>query len=80
MKQKLFIIEQSNYFQFGQEVDGLCVENGAYVGEHYLPKEQFIPINEALTKADEEKIRRMVREMLKKMFWRLYTRSAFIVK
>ena len=80
MKQKLFIVEDSGYFKLGQEVDGLCVKDGAYVGEHYLTKEQFIPISEALNKTDEEKIRRMVREMLKKMFWRLYTRSAFIVK
>jgi len=80
MKQKLFIIEDSNYFKTTQEVEGMLSEGGALVGEHYLPKEQFIVINEALTKVDEEKIRRLVREMLKKMFWRLYTRSAFIVK
>lgn len=79
-KQKVFILKESNYFKLGEEVEGIELEDGIRVGEHFLSKDQAVVLSEALTKADEEKIRRLVREMLKKMFWRLYTRSAFIVK
>lgn len=79
-KQKVFIIEESCYFKLGEEVEGLAVDGGVRVGDHFLTENQAVVLNEALSKADEEKIRRLVREMLKKMFWRLYTRSAFIVK
>jgi hypothetical protein len=79
-KQKVFIIEESRYFKLGEEVEGFPVDGGVRVGEHFLSEEQAVVLSEALTKTDEEKIRRMIREMLKTMFWRMYTRSAFIVK
>lgn len=79
-KAKVIMTEDTRYFAQTQELEGLVVEGGIRVGDHFVSEEQYIVLSEALSKTDEEKIRRMVREMLKKMFWRLYTRSAFIVK
>lgn len=80
MKQKLFIIEESCYFKMGDEVEGVVTNEGVRIGDHFLDKSQYVVLNEALTKTDEEKVRRIIRQVLKTMFWRLYTRSSFITK
>lgn len=80
MKQPLVILEDTRYFKMGDKVQGIVTEEGAHIGKHYVSKDQFVILQEAMTKADEDKIRRIVREMLKKMFWRMYTRSSFITK
>lgn len=79
-KTKVIMLEDTRYFHQAEELEGFIVEGGVRVGDHFISEDQCFVLSEALSKTDEEKIRRMVREMLKKMFWRLYTRSAFIVK
>lgn len=80
MKQHVYITEDSLYFNKDQIVEGIKTNNGIRVGKHFVPESQYVVLNEKLTKKDEDKVRKIVREMLKKMFWRMYTRSAFITK
>ena len=48
--------------------------------DNFIPRDKVIYLTETLSKGDEDTIRRIVRDMLKKMFWRIYTRSGFIVQ
>ena len=55
--------------------EGYILENGDWVSE-----DNFMPLNEHLTKEDEAKVRAMIKTQLKLMFCRLWTRSSFITQ
>ena len=75
---KVLISENTYYFKKGQIVEGNIENNGILVEKHFVPKDSFIILSEALSMQDEEKVKVIVKTILKRMFWRLYTRSAFI--
>jgi len=58
----------------------VSTKKGIVNGKNFISKSDFVFLNEKLSRADEEEIRKMVREMMKKIFWRMYTRSAFFVQ
>lgn len=79
-KDKILIIEDSYNFKKGTILEAEKVENGFIIEEKYIAKSHSLSLNEALTHQDEEKVRQLCREILQRMFYRIYTRSSFIIK
>ena len=77
---KTIITEDSHFFKRGQIVEGELSNEGLLVENHFISKDSFIVLNEALTLQDEEKVRNMVRDIIKRMFYRQYVRAAFLLK
>ncbi len=77
---KTIISEDTHYFRKGQIVEGELTKEGLIVETHFISKDSFIVLTEALSLQDEEKVKGLVRDVLKRMFWRQYTRAAFLLK
>lgn len=79
MTKKALIINESAYFKAGDIVDGTIKDDKLVVNEHVVEQSNFILL-EKLSKQDEDQVRKLVQEILKRMLWRLYTRSSFLTK
>lgn len=80
MKDQILILKDGNGYKKGQLVENyVTTKKGIMTGKNYVPKTDFVFLTEKLSKQDEDEVRRLVRELLKRMFWRMYTRSGFIV-
>ena len=79
MAKKALIIKESAYFYEGQIVEGNTAENGFSIDEHFVSDGNYILL-EKLNAQDEEQVRHIVRDLLKRFLWRQYTRSAFLLK
>ena len=77
---KTIITEDSHFFKKGQIVEGELSKDGLLVENHFVSKDSFVILSEQLSLQDEEKVKNLVRDILKRMFWRMYTRSGFITK
>ncbi len=80
MSFKSIVIKESYYFKEGEIVEGTETKDGLVIKEHLLSKGSYIVLSESLTPQDEERIKVLAREIIKRMFWRLYTRAAFITQ
>lgn len=90
MTKKVVILKDTAIYDFGQIVEGeesgkgLIVENSDFIpNTHYLEvrcDEYGRALKEDIDNNDVEKVREIVRDMLEHMFWRLYTRSSFVLK
>lgn len=80
MLSKTIITEDSHFFKKGQIVEGDLSKEGLIVESHFISKDSFIILNEALSHQDEEKIRSIVREIMRKVFYRQYIRANFLLK
>lgn len=56
------------------------VEDGLLLENKVVAKNHLVCLTENLSKQDEDKIRDIVRDILKKMMWRTYTRSNFLLQ
>jgi hypothetical protein len=54
--------------------------NGIVLNENIVPYENLILLKENLTAQDEAKIKKIVKDILKLVFWRLYTRNSFVLQ
>lgn len=79
MAKKALIINESAYFKLGEVVEGVEQSDKFVVNEHTIEKENYILL-EKLNSSDEQQVRKIVQDVLKRMFWRMYSRSAFITK
>lgn len=76
----IIITENSNYFKKGQLLETYeIVEEGIHVKGHFLDKSKFINLNEALTPADEKRIRMIIRSQLKYLFYQSFTKSSILL-
>lgn len=73
------IIKDSHYFKFGEIVEGKQTKKGLIIGEHCVAEGSYV-ILEKLSSNDEEQVRKIVRDLIKRIWWRMYTRSAFLTK
>jgi len=80
MVQQLIVLNESAYFKRCEIVEGFPVSGGFQVKEHFLADDDVVVLKEKLDKRDETKIKKIVRDILKKYFWRQYTRSAFLLR
>lgn len=76
----IFIIESSFNFKKGKFLTEYKeVEGGVQIGEHFIPKNHYVQLNESLTAADEKRIKDIIRAQLKYMFWQMYTKQNYLV-
>lgn len=82
MSDQILLKEDYKKYKRGQLIEVNLKLSSGIIDEHndFIPRENFVYLTESLSKSDEDAIRRIVREILKKMFWRIYTRSGFIVQ
>lgn len=79
MAKKALIINESAFFHLGEIVEGEELKDKFKVNEHTIDKSNYILL-EQLNSNDEAQVRKIVQDVLKRMFWRMYSRSAFITK
>jgi hypothetical protein len=86
---KALIIKDSLYFSIGQIIEASSLKKGIITKDNHFIKEGcFVPltkkrykiISEKLDRVDEIRIKEIVGQVLKTFFWRLYTRSTFVIK
>lgn len=83
----LYLITEDTYnFEKGLVVEGykydeniVCVPKNESTN-YFIQLEKTLPLNEALSASDVEKVKSIVRAILKAYFWRQYTRSSFLLK
>jgi len=78
-KEKFLILETSFFFKRGQIIEGKKTSKGLLTGEHLIKKGKYVSLQEALSRQDEEEIRKLVKEILQKMFYKLYIQSPIIL-
>lgn len=80
MLSKSIITEDSYFFKKGQIVEGQITKDGLLVENHFIAKESYIILTEVLTLQDEEKVKGIVRDILRRLFYRQYVRAGFLLK
>lgn len=80
-KSPLLVITETFNLPKGTVVENYeSIEGGVITEKNdYLPSKAFIVLNENISKDDEKKIREMIRQQLRLLFWNLYTKQATIV-
>ena len=82
MSKQILLIENHKNYKRGQVLEN-CLDLSIGVldtKDELIPREKYVYLTESLSHGDEEQVRRIIREVLKKVMWRMYTRSAFIVQ
>ncbi len=80
-KEVLFLESSKNHKKgtilenFHPTVNGILDEGG-----NFIEKKNFIYLTEKLSKEDENKVREMIKEMLRLFLWRLYTRNSLLTQ
>lgn len=77
---KSLIIKDSYYFKLGEIVEGKQTQGGLLINEHFIKEGSYIILSEALTPQDEERVKTLVRDILKRFMWRMYTRNSFLLQ
>lgn len=80
MSKHFLVIQDSFHFKKGDILEGKMVEDGLLLENKVVAKNHLVCLTENLSKQDEDKIRDIVRDILKKMMWRTYTRSNFLLQ
>lgn len=74
---KVIVLKESFFYKKGQLIEGKKTKGGFVDGENFINESDFI--NEEITKDDEKKIKDIIKTQLELMFWRLYTKSSFLI-
>ena len=79
---KILLLEKVNSYEKGTVIEncfptirGVLDEQG-----NFIKKKDFLYLTEKLNKEDEERVKVIIKEMLKLVLWRLYTRSSFVTQ
>lgn len=80
MNNKFLITESSFHFKPGQIVLGKEDVNGVLCEGKRIYKKQYVSLTESLDRTEEERVREICREILVKMFYKLYTQSPILIK
>ena len=68
------------YINMRQSVLNISLScQGILINNQHIPRENYFFLNEKLSSSDEEEVKKIVKTIIQKMFWRLYTRSSFLV-
>lgn len=79
-KNAIVILEDSAFFKKGQLIESYNVdEDGVLVEDKYIPENSYVVLKEQLSLADEKRIKELVRQQLKALFWNLYTKQSIII-
>jgi hypothetical protein len=55
-------------------------KKGIMKEKSFISYNNVILLNENLTKKDEDQIKKIIKEFLKLVFWRLYSRNSFVLQ
>ena len=80
MASEFLIIKGNRHFRTGQLVEGKVIKGELLIEGKTIKDDSFVMLNEVLTLKDEERVKQIVREILKKFLYRQYTRSAFLLQ
>lgn len=77
----ILVIEDTAKYKKGTILESYqIVDDGIEVSDKdFLSESKYIMLTESLSKEDEKKIRDMIKQQLKLMFWNLYTKQAVLV-
>lgn len=79
MKDKILVTKDCGDLKKGQLIESyVSTKKGVLSGKNYIPKGNFVYLNEKLSSSDQQEVRALVKKMLLTMFWRMYTRADFI--
>lgn len=80
IKDPIVITEDSAFFRKGQIIESYEVaQDGVSIEDKFLNESQFIVLKEKLSKDDESKVRELIRQSLKALFWNIYTKNSTIL-
>jgi len=80
MDDRIFIIKEGCGYKQGEVIKNyIQTEKGILINNQHIPRENYFFLNEKLSSSDEEEVKKIVKTIIQKMFWRLYTRSSFLV-
>lgn len=80
MNKSLIILEDSAYFRKGQVLNEYQeTEEGVIISEKFVKEGNYVILNEKINPEDENRIRELIRQQLKLIFWNLYTKQSSIV-
>ena len=77
---KVLVIENSFFYNKGQIISGKEDKEGVLKEGRLIKKNQYVTLTESLNKVDEERVRDICREILVRMFYKLYTQSPILIK
>jgi len=79
-KDPIIIKENSAFFRTGQIIESYdAIDNGVSVGDKFLHEDQYVVLNEKLSRDDEKAVREMIRQYLKTLLWNMYTKNSTIL-
>lgn len=82
MKHNPIIVTEDTFsLKRGQVIESYeKVQGGAVTKDgHYLSEAKYVVLTEKLSTDDEKRIRDMIRQQLRLMFWNLYTKQSVLV-
>lgn len=80
-KPAVIILESSAFFDRGQIIEDYELKDDGVLCENkFIPKENLIFITEDLSKADEERIRELIRQALSNLFKNIDRKSSTLLK
>lgn len=79
---KILLLEDTAFYKKGTVIENYFPTINGMLDEkaNFIEKKNFVYLNEKLNKEDEERVKTLIKEMLKLILWRLYTRSSFITQ
>lgn len=78
---ELLIIKDTLQYKEGDIVNpSKTIKEGAYSGDNFISKKNYIVLKESLTPEDLSIIDSLIRKKFSILFWRLYTRAQFLLK
>ena len=80
---KLLVIENTNKYKEGEEInssDCKFTKEGLIYENNFLDKKKYVTLTEEISPEDLKKIKSIIEKKLLLMFWRLYTKSKFILR
>jgi hypothetical protein len=77
----LIVVEDTFKLKRGQIIETYKKVSGGAITKDgdFLSTKNYIVLTEALSKDDEKKIRDMIRQQLRLMFWNLYTKNGILI-
>lgn len=74
------ITEDSAFFRRGQIVEGYKrVDDGIVLDGKYIDGDKLVFLKETLSGSDEQRIRDLIKQQLRQLFYNMYTKQSFII-
>lgn len=77
---KIVILTESAFFKRGQVVEKYeTADDGIMVEGKFVTEGQYVMLTEKLSDSDERRIKELIKQQLKLLFYNLYSKQSFIV-